>query len=355
MWSFEVPSLGGNRYFITFVDEFARMMWLYTIKLKSEALEVFKKFKILIEKENDKSIKILRTDGGGEYTSKEFENFRINQGIVHEVKTPYTPQHNGLAERRNITLLNMARSMIKQKNLQHKFWGETVTATAYIMNKCPTKKLNLKVPEEAWCGRNPSVKHFKVFGSLCYKHVPDVRRSKLENKSEIMILIGYHLTGSYKLYNPVTQKVHISRDIIVNEAEKWKWEKEPVYNEDTQQTFIYSDSSDKSVNNDDANESDNEEVNNNDVDEHEGVEAIVRPQRIKQAPSRLGDCAVISDNAVNDEGDIIHFALLADFEPLNFEEELKIGAWKKSMMKELQSIEKSHTWELVNLPNKKKR
>ncbi|CAJ2628037.1 unnamed protein product [Trifolium pratense] len=212
---FEAALLGGSKYFITFVDEYSIMIWLYTLKLKSEALEVFKKFKVLIEKESEKSIKILRTDGGGEYTSKEFENFCTNQGITHE------------------------------KNLPHKFWGEAVLTAAYILNKCPTKKLKV-VPEEAWCGRKPSVKHLKVFGSLCYKHLPDARRTKLEDKSEIMILIGYHPTGAYKLYNPVTQKVHISRDVIVNEEEKWKWEKEPVYNSELQSTFIYPSSSDES-------------------------------------------------------------------------------------------------------------
>ncbi|KAK2429544.1 hypothetical protein QL285_027973 [Trifolium repens] len=213
---FEVPSLGGSKYFITFVDEYTRMMWLYTIKVKSEALDVFKNFKVLIEKESDKAIKNLRTDGGGEYTSKDFEAFCLSQGIVHEVTVPYTPQHNGLAERRNMTILDIARNMIKQKSLPHKFSGEAVTTVAYILNKCPTKTKKLKiVPEEAWCGRKPSVKHLRIFGSLCYKHVPDARRSKLEDKSEIMILIGYHLTGAYKLYNPLTHKVHISRDVIV--------------------------------------------------------------------------------------------------------------------------------------------
>jgi len=110
---FEVPSLGGSKYFITFIDEFTRMIWSYTIKLKSEALEIFKRFKISVEKESDKSIKILRTYGGGEYTSKEFKAFYTSQGVVHEVIAPYTPQHNGLAERRNRTLLNKTRSMFK--------------------------------------------------------------------------------------------------------------------------------------------------------------------------------------------------------------------------------------------------
>lgn len=88
---FGVPSLGGSRYFVTFVDEFTRMMWLYTFKFKNETLKVFWKLKILIEKESDKSIKMLRTDGGREYTSKEFETFYVNQGIMHEVTSPYTP------------------------------------------------------------------------------------------------------------------------------------------------------------------------------------------------------------------------------------------------------------------------
>jgi len=74
---------------------------------------VFRKFKVLVEKECEKSIKILRTNGGGEYTSKNFEEFCSNKGISHEVTSPYTPQHNGLAERRNKTILDMAISMLK--------------------------------------------------------------------------------------------------------------------------------------------------------------------------------------------------------------------------------------------------
>ena len=187
----------------------------------------------------------------------------------------------------------MTRSMLKQKNLPHKFWGEAVTTAAYILNKCPTKKLSLKVPEEAWCGRKPRVKHFKVFGSLCYKHIPDARRSKLEDKSEIMILIGYHPTGAYKLYNPVTQKVHISRDVIVNEAERWKWESEPEYNSEIRQSYIYPDSSD---------ESEGEEDHEVTEDDQEEIIVPARPQRNRQPPARLTDCEITSDNAMNDEG-----------------------------------------------------
>ncbi|WJX17846.1 hypothetical protein P8452_07710 [Trifolium repens] len=144
-----------------------------SFKTKSDAFEVFKKFKTLVEKQSDKSLKVLRTDGGGEYTSTEFENYCKEQGIIHEVTAPYTPQHNGLAERRN--------------------------RTVYILNRSPTKKLKDKVPEEVWSKSKPSVSHLKVFGSLCYKHVPDAKRKKLEDKSVPMIFVGYHRTGAYRL------------------------------------------------------------------------------------------------------------------------------------------------------------
>jgi len=148
------------------VDEYSRMLWLYLIKLKSDALEDFKKFKVLAEKQIGMKLKILRTDGGGEYTSRDFETYCTNQGIIHEVKAPYTPQHNGLTERRNRSLLDMARSMLKEKKLPNEFWGEAVNTAAYIINKCPTKKMKDKVPEEIWSRRKPSISHLKVFGSI---------------------------------------------------------------------------------------------------------------------------------------------------------------------------------------------
>jgi hypothetical protein len=82
----------------------------------------------------------------------------------------------------------------------------------------------MKVPEEAWSGRKPNVKHLKVFGSICYKHIPDAKRGKLDDRSETMIFIGYHSTGAYKLYNPRNNKVTMSRDVKVVESEFWDWD-----------------------------------------------------------------------------------------------------------------------------------
>ncbi|MCH84599.1 retrovirus-related pol polyprotein from transposon tnt 1-94, partial [Trifolium medium] len=325
---FENPTLAGNKYFITFVDEYTRMIWLYTIKLKSEALYIFKKFKVLVEKESEKSIKILRTDGSGEYTSKEFEAFCVNEGIIHEVTAPYTPQHNGLAERRNRTILDMARSMLKQKNMPPKFWGEAVSAAVYILNKCPTKKLKSKVPEEAWSGRKPNVKHLKIFGSLCYKHIPDARRSKLDDKSETMVFIESNIDHSHILVN-IDQGEWSDDDSEVDEIE----EVEPVNVVDQNQGTNH------------------EEDMHTSSDDDDIIHLSSRPQRTKHVPNRLADCEMLPDSAVNSEGELIHFALLADAEPVHYKDAMQTSVWKNAMADELKSIEKNKTWKLVKLPD----
>lgn len=166
----------------------------------------------------DKRLKILIIDGRGEFNSTEFKKFYEKHGIEHEVTVSYTSQHNGLAERRNKTLLDMPGCMLKEKNLPKQLWGEGITTSIYVFNRCPTKKLKEVVPIEKWTGIKQSVSYFKVFGFVCYKHIPDATRKKLEDISKVMWLIGYHSTCTYKLYCPVTNKVEVSRDVIVNES-----------------------------------------------------------------------------------------------------------------------------------------
>jgi len=111
--------------------------------------------------------------------------------------------------------------MLKEKRLPHEFWGEAVSTAVYVLNKCPTKKLGNRVLEEIWFDRKPTVNHLKVFGSVCYAHVLDARRRKLKDKSKVMVLVGYHPIGAYRLCNLVTKEICINRDVIVNEEESW--------------------------------------------------------------------------------------------------------------------------------------
>ncbi|GAU45882.1 hypothetical protein TSUD_401080, partial [Trifolium subterraneum] len=118
----QVDSIGGNKYFVSFVDDFSRKIWTYLINKKSDVLSVFKKFKSVVERQSGHKLKVLRTDGGGEYVSHDFAELCESEGIFHEVIPSYTPQQNGSAERRNRTVMNMVRCMLKGKHLPKEFW-----------------------------------------------------------------------------------------------------------------------------------------------------------------------------------------------------------------------------------------
>ena len=187
------PTLGGNRYFLLLIDDFSRLIWVAMLQHKSDALEAFKKFKALAETEKGGKLKAVRTDRGGEFTSMEFSNFCISNGIKRDLTAPYSSQQNEVAERKNRTVMSMVRAMLKAKDLPRELWGEAISTTVYILNRSLTKSLKGQTPHEKWAGRRPSVDHMRVFG--CVAHVKDTRKhpSKLEDRSMPMIFIGYEL------------------------------------------------------------------------------------------------------------------------------------------------------------------
>jgi len=194
------------------------------LKEKSEVFENFKKFKAHVEKESGLVIKAMRSDRGGEFTSNEFQKYCEDNGIRRQLTVPRTPQQNGVAERKNRTILEMAMSMLKSKRLPKELWAEAVACAVYLSNRSPTRSVLGKTPQEAWSGRKPGISHLRVFGSIAHAHVPDEKRSKLDDKSEKYIFIGYNTNSKgYKLYNPDTGKTIISRNVIFDEEGEWDW------------------------------------------------------------------------------------------------------------------------------------
>jgi transposase InsO family protein len=155
------PATHGRRRFFLLVDDNSRYMWLTLLSSKAEAAEAIKNFKALVEVETGKRLKVLRTDRGGEFTSVEFAQYCAGEGIGRHLTAPYTPQQNGVVERRNQTIVGMARSMLKAKGLPAAFWGEAVTTTVFILNRSPTRSLKGVTPYEAWHGKKPDVSFFE--------------------------------------------------------------------------------------------------------------------------------------------------------------------------------------------------
>ena len=207
-----------------FIDDFSRKTWVYFVKEKSEVFGVFKRFKTFVERESGYYIKALRSDRGREFTSKEFRDFCNNNGIRRPLTVPFTPQQNGVVERKNRSILNMARSMLKSKGMPKEFWAQAVECAVYLSNRSPSRSLWNETPQQAWTGRKPSIAHLKIFGSIAFAHVPDQKRSKLDDKSEKLVFIGYDASSKgYKLYNPKTKKVVVSRDVVFDEEDSWDW------------------------------------------------------------------------------------------------------------------------------------
>jgi hypothetical protein len=122
----------------------------------------------------------------------------------------------GVSERKNQTVMEMAKSMLHEKGLPKSFWAEAVYTAVYLMNRCPTKAVWNKTPFEAWSERKPSIKHLKVFGCICYVQIPKEKRYKLDETSEKCIFVGYSsMSKGYRLYNLKTNKVIISRNVYL--------------------------------------------------------------------------------------------------------------------------------------------
>ncbi|RVW83244.1 Retrovirus-related Pol polyprotein from transposon TNT 1-94 [Vitis vinifera] len=186
-----VASLGGSRYYITFIDDSSRKVWVYFLKNKSDVFETFKKWKAMVETETGLKVKCLRSDNGGEYIDGGFSEYCAAQGIRMEKTIPGTPQQNGVAERMNRTLNERARSMRLHAGLPKTFWADAVSTAAYLINRGPSVPMEFRLPEEVWSGKEVKFSHLKVFGCVSYVHIDSDARSKLDAKSKICFFIGY--------------------------------------------------------------------------------------------------------------------------------------------------------------------
>ncbi|CAL1392755.1 unnamed protein product [Linum trigynum] len=214
-----VKSLGGARYFVTFIDDHSRKTWVYTLKTKDQALDVFKQFLALVERETGKKLKCIGTDNGGEYKGP-FAIFCKEHGIRQQFTPPKTPQLNGLAERMNRTLLERVRCLLSHSKIPQSFWGEALLAAVYVWNRSPSVPLKYDAPEKVWIEKEVSYKHLRVFGCKAFVHIPKDERSKLDSKTRPCVFIGYGQNEfGYRFFDPIQKKLIRSRDVVFIENE----------------------------------------------------------------------------------------------------------------------------------------
>ena len=360
-----------KRYLISFIDDYSRKVWIYFLTEKSEAFTTFKNYKNLVEKEAGAFICCLRTDRGREFTSLEFNAFCKTNGISRQLTAAYTPQQNGVAERKNRTIMNMVRSMLSEKQVPKNFWPEAVNWTAHVLNRSPTLAVKGVTPEEAWSGVKPNVDYFRVFGCIGHVHVPDNKRKKLDDKSFQCVLLGVsEESKAYRLYDPVSKKIVVSRDVVFEEDKCWNWGRS---NEEVRLDVLEWGDSNEEGSEDEQGEDDAEEGVA--VEGREREDSLSSSESLGSLSESLGENSGVSGESspssqqgrnrrvpfwMEDyvsggefsEGDVEHNLVLftSTADPTTFEEAVQSSKWRAAMDLEIEAIERNETWELTDLP-----
>ncbi|XP_013624332.1 PREDICTED: uncharacterized protein LOC106330407 [Brassica oleracea var. oleracea] len=169
---------------------------------------------------------VLWSDNGGEYTSTAFKHHLAKHGIIHQTSCSYTPQQNGVAEKKNHHLMEVGRSMMFHINVPKRFWGDAVVSACYLINRIPTKVLQDISLFQVLNKIKPPIDHLRLFGCVCYVLIPGEHRNKLEAKSVKGMFIGYtHAQKGYKCYMPESRRVMVSRDVKFVESKGYYDEK----------------------------------------------------------------------------------------------------------------------------------
>ncbi|CAI7816908.1 unnamed protein product [Closterium sp. NIES-54] len=358
----------GAEYFLTIVDVYTRMTWVYVLSKKSDVAETVKTDWLpMVERQQDRLVKEIRTDQGGEFLSKEFSLWLKKNGIRHSLTMPYSPAMNGIAEGANRTITEMARELLIQAGLPDYFWPDVVRSACVAKNRALTHVGADKwVPYVEWIGRKPKVDMLRVFGCMCMALVPKhLRHNKLGAKAIWAVHLGMAQNSKgWLLWDPFTKKFLVIRDCKFMENlmyKDWKAENEAkigmrfgeVKSSGLEHVELPLElSSGSTTTRQSSLVNGGEEAK----DAEEEEEEVQQP-----ANSALAGAALIVGDDEESDYDECAFAFFSPVEmpgePATIKEALEssdVDEWKKAMESELKSIEENGTWELVELPKGRK-
>ncbi|KAK8951630.1 hypothetical protein KSP39_PZI004097 [Platanthera zijinensis] len=369
---------GGKQYFFLLVDDHSRFMWVELLRSKDEALDAFKRLKARAEMETEFKIKGFRSDRGGEFTSKGFDAYCEGVGIKRFLTASYSPQQNGVVERRNQIVMGMVRSLLKCKHVPAKFWGEALATAVHLLNRAATHSVVGKTPYEAFYGRKPKVHYLRTFGCLAYAKTTKPNLAKLEDRSTKMVLIGYEAgSKAYRLFNPETGKLVISRDVVFREEAKWDWEEKDGEMLSGYDQFLTIEGAAAPL----AALVPATPTGDGPASPHRGSPAASASPAANSSPATCtlhrgspAASASPTSEATSSSSGPIRFRSLEEIygeteemqeeeaglcffaagEPTTYEEAKDDQSWKRAMEEELNSIRDNNTWEITTLPNGQK-
>ncbi|KAL1955685.1 hypothetical protein VTO42DRAFT_8230 [Malbranchea cinnamomea] len=334
------PSREGTRYFMLITDDATRFRWVYFLKTKAEAPTRLQKWIEFIKNLGFRPPAYIRSDVGGEFRSSEGQRLLQEQGIIWEPTAPYSPEQNGVSERGIRTIMARTRAMLLDANLPKKLWADALEAAVAITNHLPTRTPlynsqepngttldpNIKpsphnIPFSAWFNAPPDILPYRKFGSKAYVHLHGNAKpiDKLSPRSKAYILIGYVGKSIYRLWDPETEKVISSKDVIIKEEFKQPAE----FSRPEQPTETTIQGGDSVIN--------HKFPNSDSMDELPLDEGTwLRPAKAFTAVQK--------------------FPEIFDHIPRTYHQAIrtsKAKEWKASMTREIEDLERRNTWKLI--------
>lgn len=336
----QTETMSGKRYIVTFTDDFSRFTVVKLLAHKSEVEKSFREFVEMTKTTFGKKPKILRSDRGGEYTGKQFKEYLKEEGITAQLTASYSPEQNGVAERKNRSIMEMARCMLIDSGLPNSFWGEAVSTAVFIHNRVITRSTG-EIPYEQWSGSKVLFDNMHSFGSKCFVHIPKEKRRKLDHTGKEMVFLGYdNQSKAFRCYNPVTRKVEISRDVTFPGEVGLSTEFE-----------IDFQSQKKKGTKEERKEPEVENIPDNEIEEEEIEEEDIQVEQV-QIPQRITSRSTKGKPPPR----LIEEINLTIEEPKDYEEAMSSkdrNKWIIAMQEEMESLKKNSTWELTDLPEKR--
>lgn len=361
----EVSTPRGSRYFMTMLDDYSRYCVVYLLREKSECAEKIAEYTSMMRNQFGRAPKVIRCDGGGEYSGNVLKKFLADNGILLQHTAPYSPQQNGKAERKNRSLGEMLRCLLVESGLDKRFWGEAVSTANYLLNITPSSVIE-GTPFERWWGKQPDYTMIRVFGSQAYVHVPDEKRRKLDVKARKLVFVGYaEGRKAWRFLDTATNRITISRDakfLELNGCEEETTGHVPTElpRDEVLVPVLPTAVPDRGADNrvDDPEESDDDNcASYNSANEFEpvtddsveGSDFEGFPEDEIRRRSRRTTKGVPPRRLLEE----IFFAQREEEEPRNLKEALSgpdRDQWMAAMTEELQSHKVNGTWELAELP-----
>ena len=213
-----IPTRQGRRYFVSFTDDCTRFTVIFLIRTKDEALEAYKTFEAwVLTQQHCKGVKVLRSDRGGEYLSKDFDAHLAAAGTARRLTPHDTPQLNGIAERLNRTLLERVRALAHTSGLPKSLWGEALRHATWLKNRTATRALDGKTPYEALYGQPPDLSALRRWGCTVWVHDPN--GSKLDVRAREARWLGFDVDAkAHRVYWPDTRTVAVERNVYFGSA-----------------------------------------------------------------------------------------------------------------------------------------